>query len=139
MESETRSLNGDADVWPHILVVDDLEDNRELLRRRLMIARFTVSEACDGRECLARLGEEKFDAVLLDYMMPGIDGLETLRRIRETWSKRDLPVIMVTARDEDPMIVKCLESGATDYVAKPFSFAVLQARLRAALPEAAAA
>lgn len=128
-------MDADAETWPHILVVDDLEDNRELLRRRLMVARFTVAEACDGAECLAKLQEQKFDAVLLDYMMPGLDGLETLRRIRETWSKRVLPVIMVTARDEDPMIVKCLEAGASDYVAKPFSFAVLQARLRAALPE----
>ncbi len=121
------------DEWPHILVVDDIEDNRDLLRRRLMIAHFQVSEARDGAECLDMLGRQRFDAVLLDYMMPNMDGLETLQRIRAQWTKNDLPVIMVTARDEDPMIVKCLESGANDFVAKPFSFPVLQARVRAAL------
>jgi DNA-binding response OmpR family regulator len=126
----------DEDYWPRVLVVDDLEDNRDLLRRRLMIAHFEVSEARDGAECLAKLGAQKFDAVLLDYMMPGMDGLETLKRIRQSWSKVQLPVIMVTARDEDPMVVKCLEAGANDFVSKPFSFPVLQARLRALLPAA---
>lgn len=129
----------DEEVWPHVLVVDDVEDNRDLLRRRLMIAHFQVSEACDGHECLAKLDAQRFDAVLLDYMMPGLDGLETLRRIRQRWGKSEMPVIMVTARDEDPMIVKCLEAGANDFVAKPFSFPVLQARLRAHLPQARAA
>lgn len=132
-------MQEDEEIWPHVLVVDDLEDNRDLLRRRLMIAHFQVSEARDGLECLAQLEKQPFDAVLLDYMMPGPDGLETLRRIRQTWSKAQLPVIMVTARDEDPMIVKCLEAGANDFVAKPFSFAVLQARLRAHLPQTRAA
>ncbi|MGE0828182.1 MAG: response regulator transcription factor [Hyphomonadaceae bacterium] len=126
--------NLDDEEWPHILVVDDVEDNRDLLRRRLMIAHFQVSEACNGEECLALLERGRFDAILLDYMMPGLDGFETLRRIRQKWSKIDLPVLMVTARDEDPMIVKCLEAGANDFVAKPFSFPVLQARLRAHLP-----
>lgn len=125
--------------WPRVLVVDDLEDNRDLLRRRLMIAHFEVAEACDGLEALARLQAERFDAVLLDYMMPHLDGLETLRRIRQMHSKTELPVIMVTARDEDPMVVKCLEAGANDFVSKPFSFAVLQARLRACLPNSRAA
>ncbi|MBI1188392.1 MAG: response regulator [Alphaproteobacteria bacterium] len=125
--------------WPHVLVVDDVEDNRDLLRRRLMIAHFQVTEAKDGHECLDALARERFDAVLLDFMMPGLDGLETLRRIRSTWSKADMPVIMVTARDEDPMIVRCLEAGANDFVAKPFSFAVLHARLRAHLPTPKAA
>jgi DNA-binding response OmpR family regulator len=71
-----------------------------------------------------------YAAVLLDYMMPGMDGFETLQHIRARWSKRDLPVIMVTARDEDPLIVKLLEAGANDHVAKPFSFPVLVARVR---------
>lgn len=128
------ALNDEEEEWPHVLVVDDVEDNRDLLRRRLMIAHFQVTEAKDGLECLATLDKERFDAVLLDFMMPGLDGFETLQRIRAKWSKTELPVIMVTARDEDPMIVKCLEAGANDFVAKPFSFAVLQARLRAHLP-----
>ncbi|MGE3250614.1 MAG: response regulator transcription factor [Hyphomonadaceae bacterium] len=133
------AIAGEDEVWPHVLVVDDLEDNRDLLRRRLMIAHFQVSEACDGQQCLDKLAAEPFDAVLLDYMMPGLDGLETLRRIRSQWDKSQMPVIMVTARDEDPMIVKCLEAGANDFVAKPFSFPVLQARLRAHLQDKKAA
>lgn len=133
------ALNDEEEEWPHVLVVDDVEDNRDLLRRRLMIAHFQVTEAKDGLACLAALDKERFDAVLLDFMMPGLDGFETLQRIRAKWSKTELPVIMVTARDEDPMIVKCLEAGANDFVAKPFSFAVLQARLRAHLPAQKAA
>lgn len=122
--------------WPRVLVVDDIDDNRNVLRRRLMVAHFKVDEAADGAQCLKMLEEHAYSAVLLDYMMPGMDGLETLQRIREKWSKRDLPVIMVTARDEDPLIVKLLEAGANDHVAKPFSFPVLVARVRAHLPSA---
>lgn len=130
--SASRSLDLGED-WPRILVVDDIDDNRIVLRRRLMVAHFKVDEACSGAECLERLEGERYAAVLLDYMMPGMDGLETLQRIRAKWSKRDLPVIMVTARDEDPLIVKLLEAGANDHVAKPYSFPVLVARVRAHL------
>jgi DNA-binding response OmpR family regulator len=127
-----------GDTWPRLLVVDDIDDNRIVLKRRLMVAHFKVDEAASGEEALAKLNETSYAAVLLDYMMPGIDGLETLRRIRARWSKRDLPVIMVTARDEDPVIIKLLEAGANDHVAKPFSFPVLVARVRAQLPSSAA-
>lgn len=130
-------LGNDA-RWPRVLVVDDVEDNREILRRRLMAARFEVETACDGSECLARLAEASFDVVLLDHMMPGLDGLETLAVIRSKWSKLDLPVIMVTARDDDPMIVKAFDLGANDFVAKPFSFPVLAARTRAQIAARAA-
>lgn len=123
--------------WPRVLVVDDIEDNREILRRRLMAARFEVETACDGGECLVKLAQASFDIVLLDHMMPGLDGLETLAVIRSKWSKTELPVIMVTARDDDPMIVKAFDMGANDFVAKPFSFPVLVARTRAQLEQAA--
>lgn len=119
--------------WPRVLVVDDVEDNREILRRRLMAARFEVETACDGVQCLDMLGKGQFDIVLLDHMMPVLDGMETLAVIRSKWSKTDMPVIMVTARDDDPMIVKAFEMGANDFVAKPFSFPVLVARTRAQL------
>ena len=97
------------------------------------LARFEVEEAASGYECLDKLNAAPFAAVLLDYVMPGIDGIETLKRIREKWSKAELPVIMVTARDDDPMIIHSLEAGANDYVTKPFRFAVLLARIRAQL------
>ncbi|MBT9447277.1 MAG: response regulator [Hyphomonadaceae bacterium] len=122
--------------WPRVLVVDDIEDNREILRRRLMAARFEVVTACSGAECLEVLGESPFDIVLLDHMMPGMDGIETLTAIREKWPKTVLPVIMVTARDDDPLIVKAFDIGANDFVAKPFSFPVLAARTRAQLEAA---
>lgn len=123
-------LNNEA-RWPRVLVVDDIEDNREILRRRLMAARFEVETACNGMECLDKLAVASFDVILLDHMMPGLDGLETLAIIRQKWSKATLPVIMVTARDDDPMIVKAFDIGANDFVAKPFSFPVLAARTRA--------
>jgi DNA-binding response OmpR family regulator len=116
-----------------VLVVDDIEDNREILRRRLMAARFEVITACSGAECLEVLAESPFDIVLLDHMMPGMDGIETLTAIRAKWPKTELPVIMVTARDDDPLIVKAFDLGANDFVAKPFSFPVLAARTRAQL------
>lgn len=133
-----KALLADDARWPRVLVVDDIEDNREILRRRLMAARFEVETACDGAECLERLAAAAYDIVLLDHMMPGLDGLETLAVIRSKWSKTDLPVIMVTARDDDPMIVKAFDMGANDFVAKPFSFPVLVARTRAQLEQAAA-
>lgn len=122
-----------AESWPRLLVVDDILDNRAILQRRLMVAHFEVDEAESGERCLQLLEENRYAAVLLDYQMPGMDGLETLRRIREKWSKLELPVILVTARDDDPLIIQSLEQGANDHVAKPYSFPVLVARVRAQL------
>lgn len=128
-----------AQAWPRLLVVDDLPDNRAILRRRLMVAHFEVDEADSGQRCLDLLNQQDYAAVLLDYQMPGMDGLETLRHIRQRWSKQQLPVILVTARDDDPLIIQSLEQGANDHVAKPFSFPVLVARVRAHLAAASAA
>lgn len=125
-----------AQSWPRLLVVDDLPDNRAILQRRLMVAHFEVDEAESGPKALELLNERPYAAVLLDYQMPGMDGLETLRHIRERWSKQELPVILVTARDDDPLIIQSLEQGANDHVAKPFSFPVLVARVRAHLQAA---
>jgi len=122
-----------SEAWPRILVVDDNHDNRAILLRRLMVAHFEVDEAESGEKCLEMLAARPYSAVLLDYVMPGMVGLETLKRIRTRWSKAELPVILVTARDDDPMIIRSLEEGANDHVSKPFSFPVLVARVRAQL------
>jgi DNA-binding response OmpR family regulator len=138
--SATSTLVMDSeDAWPRVLIVDDVHDNREILRRRLLAARFEAETACDGQECLNALAVKTFDVILLDYMMPVLDGLETLVEIRARWSKSKLPVIMVTARDDDPIIVRAFELGANDFVAKPFSFPVLVARTRALVASAQAA
>lgn len=113
-----------------VLIVDDLEANRVLLERSLASAGYRTICAADGAGALAVLrGEDKVDIVLLDWMMPGLSGLETLRAIRQTHSQDDLPVIMCTAVGEDDNIVEAIESGATDYVVKPISLPVLRARM----------
>lgn len=130
-----RLKQNNQQEWPRLLVVDDVDDNRNILMRRLMVAHFEVEEAASGAECLEKLDERAYAAVLLDYIMPDMDGLETLKRIRQRWSKTELPVILVTARDDDPLIVLSLEAGANDHVAKPYSFPVLVARVRAHLAQ----
>jgi signal transduction histidine kinase len=115
-----------------ILVVDDDNTNREVLRHQMERQGAGVVTAGGGLEALEMLEGEagrSFDAVLLDYMMPGIDGLEILRRIRKFRSPMELPVIMQTARTETSAIVECLTAGANDYVTKPIDLPVLLARL----------
>jgi diguanylate cyclase (GGDEF)-like protein len=113
---------------PRILVVDDVADNRAILLRRFQRHGFEVTEADTGLKALELIDGHEFDLVLLDVMMPRIDGLETLKRIRSKQSASILPVIMVTAKTESEDIVKSLEFGANDYVTKPVDFAVALAR-----------
>lgn len=113
-----------------LLVVDDSEPNRDALCRRLQRRGYGVTTAKDGTQALALLAEQRFDLVLLDVMMPGLNGLEVLQIIRETHPGTELPVIMATARDESSDIVRALELGASDYVTKPLDFAVVLARVR---------
>lgn len=113
-----------------VLIVDDLEANRTLLERSLASAGYRTICADDGASALAALsGGETVDMVLLDWMMPGLSGLDTLRAIRQTHSQDSLPVIMCTAVGEDDNIVEAIESGANDYVVKPISLPVLRARM----------
>ena len=113
-----------------LLVVDDAEDNRVLLNRRLTKRGFQVVEADSGMAALALIAEQDFDLVLLDIMMPGIDGLEVLRRIRATLSPDQLPVLMVTAKASNTDVVEALELGANDYITKPVDFPIAFARIK---------
>jgi two-component system, OmpR family, response regulator MprA len=114
-----------------ILVVDDEPAVREALERILRHDGFEVAMACDGREAVRTQAAAPADAVLLDVLMPGLDGLEVCRRMRDTGDRT--PVLMLTARDEVGDRVAGLEAGADDYLSKPFSLEELLARLRALL------
>ena len=114
-----------------LLLVDDDAMNRDALARRLTRSGYKVLTADNGAAALRMIREERIDAVLLDVMMPGMSGLETLRQLRQVRSVADLPVIMVTAKDESDDVVEALDLGANDYVTKPIDFAVALARIRA--------
>src|SRR5438477_11005329 len=116
-----------------VLVVDDEELNREGLARRLERHEYAVTSARSGREAIDLLGERKFDLVLLDIMMPGMNGLEVLKSLRRVDSLIELPIIMVTAKGESEDIVEAFELGANDYVTKPLDFPVVLARIRTQL------
>ncbi len=116
-----------------ILVADDNEMNRDLLARRLSRRGFTVVVAADGQEALDRIAERSFDIILLDIMMPHVDGMEVLRRVRESRTVADLPIIMATAKSETQDVVRALQIGANDYVTKPLDFQVVLARVQTQL------
>jgi class 3 adenylate cyclase len=116
-----------------VLVVDDVELNRDVLARRLERRGHRPVHAANGREALERLREEPFDLVLLDMLMPELNGYETLRRMKQDPELAHVPVIMVTALEEAESVVRCLELGAEDYVTKPFDPVVLEARIAASI------
>ncbi|GAB4300733.1 MAG: response regulator transcription factor [Myxococcota bacterium] len=116
-----------------ILVVDDEEDILELLGRNLAKEGYVVFTALSGEDALAQASREKPDLILLDLMLPGIDGLEVCRKLKSAETTSLIPVIIVSAKGEDSDIVAGLELGADDYVTKPFSPRVLIARIRTLL------
>lgn len=116
-----------------ILAVDDEIHILELLKYNLETNGYYVITAETGEEALELLAKEKVDAVLLDLMLPKIDGLEVLRRIRTTKEINKIPVILLTAKSDEFDKVLGLETGADDYIAKPFSIRELQARVKAVL------
>jgi two-component system phosphate regulon response regulator PhoB len=118
---------------PTILVVEDEAPLLTLLRYNLEKQGFRVEEAADGQEALLRVAETRPDLILLDWMLPALSGLEVCRQIRRRPATRDLPIIMVTARTEDQDAVRALDTGADDYIAKPFAMEALLARIRALL------
>jgi two-component system, OmpR family, phosphate regulon response regulator PhoB len=118
---------------PTILVVEDEAPLMTLLRYNLEKQGFRVEEAADGQEALLRVAEARPDLVLLDWMLPALSGIEVCRQLRRRPNTRDLPIIMVTARTEDQDAVRALDTGADDYIAKPFAMEALLARIRALL------
>ena len=119
---------------PRVLVVDDEPAVRRALERALTLDNYTVELAADGQEALDALAESPADAVVLDIMMPRIDGLEVARRMRKAGDRT--PILMLTARDAVDDRVTGLDVGADDYLVKPFALRELQARLRALLRRA---
>jgi DNA-binding response OmpR family regulator len=120
---------------PAILVVDDDPNIRSVLRLYLERERYRVSEAADGPDAVRLAADERFDLILLDVMLPGFDGMEVCRRIRESSA---VPIVLLTARSGDSDKVVGLDLGADDYVVKPFSPRELMARVRAQLRRHAA-
>jgi sigma-B regulation protein RsbU (phosphoserine phosphatase) len=116
-----------------ILIVDDQEENCAVLQRRLEKEGHTCISVHDGETALDRLATEPFDLVLLDIMMPGIDGREVLRRIKSDEKLRHLPVIMISALDQIDSVVECIQLGAEDYLSKPFNPVLLRARIGSSL------
>jgi len=112
-----------------VLIVDDNEMNRDMLARRLERKGYSVSVAASAHELIGRIKKDSIDLVLLDIEMPEISGLEALTKIREIYNPIELPIIMVTARNQSEDIVKALNMGANDYLTKPIDFAVALARI----------
>jgi adenylate cyclase len=120
-------------VQGRLLVVDDDESNRDMLSRRLQRDGYTVQMAANGVEALRLLRASPFDLLLLDLIMPGLDGYQVLLRMKQDPALRGVPVIMLSALDQEEGIARCLEAGAEDYVAKPFRPVFLRARIEASL------
>jgi PAS domain S-box-containing protein len=124
---------GPSGVGGRILVVDDDADNREILTRRLEREGYQPAAEADGASALARLRREPFDLVLLDIFMPGMDGFQVLQQMKASAELQDIPVIVLSALDDQENVVRSMEMGAEDFLAKPYSAVVLRARIGAVL------
>ena len=119
----------------NILVVDDDLLNRLVLSTNLQEQGYDVATAEDGRQALQMLADQSFDVVLLDLIMPELDGFHVLEQMKQDSRQREIPVIVISALDEMESILRCIEMGATDYLPKPFDAALLRARLNASLAD----
>jgi sigma-B regulation protein RsbU (phosphoserine phosphatase) len=117
-----------------ILVVDDIAENRDLLLRRLQRLGITdVDQAANGREALSALDERQYDLMLLDMMMPEVDGFAVLDTLKKDGRVNDLPIIVISAMNEMDAVIRCIESGAEDFLFKPFNPVMLKARVLSSL------
>jgi two-component system, OmpR family, response regulator MprA len=130
----STTTTGDAGAKPRVLVVDDDKAVRESLRRSLEFNGYEVALAHDGAEALAGIGSSDPDVVIMDVMMPRLDGIEATRALRS--ARNDVPILVLTARDAVGDRVEGLDAGADDYLTKPFALHELLARLRALLRRA---
>jgi DNA-binding response OmpR family regulator len=130
---EARAPVEGSEIPGRVLVVDDNELNRDMLSRRVQALGHEVVVASDGAQALEILADGDFDAVLLDIIMPGMNGYRVLSRLKADPTLRSIPVIMITALDEVESAVRCIEMGADDYLPKPFNPTILRARLGALL------
>nr|WP_255500379.1 phosphate regulon transcriptional regulator PhoB [Brevundimonas sp. P7753] len=126
-------MPGEPDVQPYILVMEDEDALATLLQYNLEKEGYDVTVAADGEEGLLQVDERLPDLVLLDWMLPKLSGIEVCRRLRGRAETRNLPIIMLTARGEESDRVRGLDTGADDYMTKPFSMTELTARIRAVL------
>ncbi|HIG28004.1 MAG TPA: response regulator [Verrucomicrobiales bacterium] len=129
----TNSQSKEANQTFSILIVDDDEMNRDVLERRLNRQGYRVQMAENGRLAVDLVQKEKFDLILLDLMMPVLDGFGALTEFKNNAVTRHIPVIMLSARDEIDNVVRCIEIGAEDYLPKPFNPLLLNARIEASL------
>ena len=129
----SRAKAGPEGSAPRILVVDDEDDLLELLRYNLTREGYQVTCVATGEDALRNVRRQAPELIVLDLMLPAIDGLEVCRRLKGESKTRDIPIIMLTAKSEESDIVAGLEHGADDYIAKPFSPRVLMARVKALL------
>ncbi len=118
---------------PHILVVEDEDALSTLLQYNLEKEGYEVVVAADGEEALTLVSEKLPDLVILDWMLPKVSGIEVCRRLRQRSESRNVPIIMLTARGEESDRIRGLDTGADDYVVKPFAMSELSARIRAVL------
>lgn len=122
-----------ADESALVLVVDDNEMNRDMLSRRLKRQGYNIEVAEDGEVALEAMRSKTYDLVLLDVMMPRLNGYEVLEAVRQDTSIVGVPIIMISALDDLDSVVKCIELGAEDYLFKPFNPVLLKARVQATL------
>ncbi len=130
---EQVAMTVDIDEASLVLVVDDNEMNRDMLVRRLRPLGYRVAMACDGDEALDMLRQDDFDLILLDVMMPIKDGFEVLHEVKNDTRLKSIPVIMITALDDNSSAARCIDLGADDYLTKPFDPTLLKARVGACL------
>lgn len=116
-----------------VLVVDDHKDNREILYHHLILEGHSAKTAANGQEALDLVAQEPFDLILLDIMMPVLNGYDVLERLKANEAQRHIPVVVISARDDMSSVVRCIELGAEDYLTKPFNTVLLHARINASL------